>query len=81
MPSCHAHPTFCVTEAEATLIREAWNTGGELSAAVELRQLFPGIDNMSRARECTKIIVGWQAIVMPPSKVARLRKGNTDAVP
>jgi hypothetical protein len=32
-----------VTEADAAAIREAYETGGELSAAIELRRRFPGI--------------------------------------
>jgi hypothetical protein len=34
---------FVVTEEEAAAIRTAFNQGGELAAAVELRRLFPGI--------------------------------------
>lgn len=34
---------FTVTEAEATSIRAAFDEGGEFSAAVELRRIFPGI--------------------------------------
>jgi hypothetical protein len=34
----HAHRMFVVTEAEATAIRAAFDRGGELSAAVELRR-------------------------------------------
>jgi hypothetical protein len=32
---------FVVTKAEAAAIRAAFDSGGELSAAVELRRLFP----------------------------------------
>ena len=42
----HAAGMFAVTEAEAALIREAYFSGGELSAAVELRRRFPGIADM-----------------------------------
>ena len=34
---------FVVTEADAAAIRAAFDRGGELSAAVELRRLFPGV--------------------------------------
>ena len=34
---------FIVSESEAEAIRRAYEDGGELSAAVELRRLFPGI--------------------------------------
>jgi hypothetical protein len=65
---------FCVTEAEATAIRTAFNEGGELSAAVELRRLFPGIDDMAKARECAMMIVGWlPPPAPPPATVTRLK--------
>ena len=41
-PCSHAPEMFVVSEAEATAIRAAFDQGGELSAAVELRRLFPG---------------------------------------
>jgi hypothetical protein len=43
---------FTVTEAEAAAIRTAFSQGGELAAAVELRQLFPGVTDNAEAREC-----------------------------
>jgi hypothetical protein len=36
-------PRFIVSEAEAAAIRTAYEHGGELAAAVELRRLFPGL--------------------------------------
>ena len=39
----HALTMFVVTEAQAAMIRTAYEQRGEFSAAVELRQLFPGI--------------------------------------
>ena len=50
---------FCVSEAEAEMIRVAFEQGGEFSAAVELRRLFPGITDMNTARRCALTIVGW----------------------
>jgi hypothetical protein len=65
---------FCVSEAEATLIRTAFHEGGELSAAVELRRLFPGIDDMAKARECARMIAGWPPTLPPaPAPVTRLK--------
>jgi hypothetical protein len=40
-----------VTEAEATAIRAVFEQRGELSAAVELRRLFPAITDNVQARE------------------------------
>jgi hypothetical protein len=42
---------FTVTEAEAAAIRTAFDQGGELAAAVELRRLFPGVTDDAEARE------------------------------
>ena len=39
---------YVVTEADATAIREVYEREGELSAAIELRRRFPGIQDNSR---------------------------------
>ena len=49
---------FCVSETEAAAIRTAYEEGGELSAAIELRRLFPGITDNAKARECARTIAG-----------------------
>ncbi len=51
---------FCVTEAEAAMIRTSLEQRGELSAAVELRRLFRGIGSNEVARECVRAIAGWE---------------------
>jgi hypothetical protein len=56
---------FVVTEAEAAAIRTAYQQQGELSAAVELRRLFPGITNNVEALECARTIAGWKPLVLP----------------
>ena len=56
---------FCVTETEAAAIRAAYEQGGELSAAVELRRLFPGITDNAKARECARTIAGWTPLPVP----------------
>jgi hypothetical protein len=48
------------TEEEATAIRAAIEQCGELSAAIELRRLFPGITDNAQARECARTIAGWK---------------------
>lgn len=58
----HALTMFVITEAEAAMIRTAYEQRGEFSAAVELRQLFPGITNTALARECVRTIAGWQPL-------------------
>jgi hypothetical protein len=51
---------FVVTEAEAAAIRAVYEQRGELSAAIELRRLFPGITDNATARECARPIAGWK---------------------
>ena len=62
LPCARAHDhlpgMFCVSEAEAAAIRTAYEQGGEFSAAIELRRLFPGITDNAKARECARTIAG-----------------------
>jgi hypothetical protein len=60
---------FVVTEAEAAAIRSAFDRGGELSAAVELRRLFPGVMDNAAARECARTIAAWKPL---PDRVRRV---------
>jgi hypothetical protein len=62
---------FSVTEAEAATIRAAFDQDGELSAAAELRRIFPGITNSETARICVRSIAGWTPLPTmqrPPRK-------------
>jgi hypothetical protein len=58
---------FVVSEEAAAAIRAAFDQGGELSAAVELRRLFPGIADNETARRCARSIADWQPL--PPQPV------------
>jgi hypothetical protein len=58
-------PMFVVTEAAAAAIRAIFEQEGELSAAIELRRLFPGITNNGKARECARTIAGWKPLSEP----------------
>ena len=73
-----SHPLtmFVVTEAQAATIRATYEQCGEFSAAVELRQLFPGITDNAQARLCVRTIAGWRLL---PKRLrpARLRHGKT----
>ena len=60
---------FCVSETEAAAIRTAYEQGGELSAAVELRRLFPGITDNAKAQECARTIAGWTPL---PASVPKM---------
>jgi hypothetical protein len=66
---------YVVTEADAAAIREAYETGGELSAAIELRRRFPGITDNATAREQARAIAGWTPLAPRP---ARRRKDKAD---
>lgn len=63
---------FVVTEADAAAIRTAFDQGGELAAAVELRRHFPGISN-ALAHACVRTIAGWKPLRLPPRLPVQLR--------
>ena len=62
------YPTrmFVVTEAEAAAIRSAFDRGGEFSAAVELRRLFVGVTDNTKALECARTIAAWKPLPERP---------------
>jgi hypothetical protein len=66
---------FVVSEAEAAAIRTAFDRGGEFSAAVELRRLFPGVTDNAQARECARTIAAWKPTPERPRPV-RLPRGR-----
>jgi len=63
---------FVVSEAEAAAIRTAFEQHGELSAAIELRRLFPGITDNLQARDVARVIAAWKPL--PPRSSKRLRR-------
>jgi hypothetical protein len=67
---------FTVSEADAAAIRTAFEQGGELSAVVELRRLFPGLANNENARLCARSIAGWTPLSDVPARVTRRRARN-----
>lgn len=73
-PSSHAVRMFVVSEAGAAAIRAAFERGGELSAAVELRRLFRGITSTAQAREYGRTIAGWEADECAPLRSVALRR-------
>jgi hypothetical protein len=62
---------FVVTEADAAAIRAIFDQVGELSAAIEVRRLFPGTDN-AMARVHARTIAGWKPLPPPVSPLTRL---------
>jgi hypothetical protein len=71
----HASAMFVVTESDAAAIRAAFHEEGELSAIIELRQRFPGIDH-AKARDCARTIAGWRPLPAAPCPVVPLRPGK-----
>ena len=65
--SSHSPGMYVVTEADAAAIREVYERDGELSAAIELRRRFPGIQDNAKAREQARAIACWTATTTPPS--------------
>ena len=63
---------FLVTEAVAATIRAVFEREGELSAAIELRRLFPGITDNTKARAHVRTIAGWQSLPAPAARVTGL---------
>jgi hypothetical protein len=73
MPRSYAPAMFIVTEADAAAIRAIFDEPGELSAAIKLRRLFPGVTDNAKTRECARSIAGWKPLPAAPAKVIRLR--------
>ncbi len=73
----HAPAMFTVSDAEAAAIRTAFEDQGELSAAIEVRRLFPGITDNVKARACARTIAGWTPPSVPPCTVTRLHPRHT----
>jgi hypothetical protein len=67
---------FCVSEAQAAIIRTALEQRGELSAVAELRRLFPGVDNIALALECVRTIASWKPLLVEASDRSRLTVGR-----
>ena len=70
----HAAAMFAVTEAEAAAIRAVFEQQGELSAAIEVRRLFPAVTDNAQARACARTIAGWKPLAVPPRPVRLPRK-------
>jgi hypothetical protein len=65
---------FAVSEADAAAIRAVFEQRGELSAAVELRRLYPGITDNAQARECARTIASWKPLPVAPRAAGRLHR-------
>ena len=65
------------------MIRTAFDQGGKLSAAVELRRLFPGITDNAHARARARTIASWKPLPVTPRPVTALapRQGSLERLP
>jgi hypothetical protein len=70
----HSPQMFMVSEQEAASIRDAFDQGGEISASVELRRLFPGLVDNQDTRECARAIAGWKPLAMPEKPRVRRKR-------
>jgi hypothetical protein len=67
---------FVVSETDAAAIRTVFEQEGELSAAIEVRRLFPGVTDNAQARAHARTIAGWKTRPGPVSPVTRLHPGK-----
>jgi hypothetical protein len=65
----HSHAMFVVTEADAAAIRAVFDQEGELSAAIEVRRLFPGVIDNAKARAHARTIAGWKPLPVPVTRL------------
>ncbi len=75
--SAHDLVMFTVTDEQAAAIRRVFLEQGELPAMIEFRRHFPGITDNARARNCAKIIAGWQPPARAPGRVIPLRSSRS----
>jgi hypothetical protein len=74
---------FLVNDTDSAAIRAIFEHEGELSAAIELRRLFPRVTDNTKAREYVRTIAG---VAPPPpmpeeQRVVNLRPKAGSAVP
>ena len=74
-PDPHRHPRrmFSISDKDIAAIQAASERGGEWSAMVEVRRLFPGIPNNAEALRVAMIIAGWKPIPAKPRDQKRPR--------
>jgi hypothetical protein len=74
---------FVVSETEAAAILAAFDQGGELSAAVELHRLFPGITDTAQARFLARTIAGLEPVAdsAAPGEAGPTRPGSLASRP
>jgi hypothetical protein len=72
---------FVVSEEAAAAIHTAYQQEGELSAAIEVRRLFPRITDNAEARACARTIAGWKPLPAAACQITPLRLRRSRALP
>jgi hypothetical protein len=72
---------FVVSEETATAIRTLFEQEGELSAAIEVRRLFPGITDNAAALACARTIAGWKPLPAAACQITPLSLRRSRARP
>jgi hypothetical protein len=72
---------FIITEADANAIRAVFDQEGELSAAIEVRRLFPDIAENDETQECARTVAGWKPLPAAACQITRLRLRRRRARP
>jgi hypothetical protein len=57
---------FSISDKDIAAIQAAFERGGESSATIELRRIFPGIPDNAEARTIALTIVGWRSMPANP---------------
>ena len=65
-PRRHRRGMFSISDADVAAIVDASERGGELSAKIEVRRLFPGIPENAEALWAAMNIAGWEALLVSP---------------
>ena len=84
--ACHrlrprAPAMFVVSEEAAAAIRAIFEQEGELSAAIEVRRLFPGITDNAKALSCARTIADWKPLPAAACQITPLRLRRSRARP
>jgi hypothetical protein len=58
---------FSISDKDIAAIQAAFERGGELSATIEVRRIFPGIPDNAEARRIALTLAGWKPVSPPES--------------
>jgi hypothetical protein len=67
---------FAVSDDDVAAIRAAFDAGGELAAAVEIRRRFRGITDDDVARDWARRMMAWSPVPVPPDGPPKKRRAR-----